>query len=588
MELIKAFFKLLDLFDKKEKRNTMVMIGLIIIGALAETVGVGIILPFVSLILDPQLIRKYEFLTAVYNWEFIGTYKHFVILLCSLLIFLFIFKSLYMLFLLYIQNRYSLNRQILMARRLFSSYMNKSYEFFFERNVAELQRNINVLVPAVIARFLIPALSLLTELLVVLFIFIILLIADPVSAIAIALILCMISVLYYIKVKNRLGTTSGAQNTNLTYMNKSVQEGIASIKEIKVMERESSFVDVYNKNSKGYAKAQAFYNLANQSPRLIIETIVVCGIVILVLINVLYGNEMNDLLPVLSLFAMAAVRIMPSMNRILGHLTNLKFSKVNLDAIYEDVREALINSEKNGKKFKKNIKNEAAENILVKEIVIENLTYRYPNTNVDILQKVNLTIKKGQSIGIVGQSGAGKTTLIDLILGLLKPSEGFILVDGMDIQNNMSTWRKNLGYVPQHIYLIDDTILKNVALGIIDKDIDEEKVWAALETAQMKSFVENLPNQLNTTVGQGGILLSGGQRQRIGIARALYHDPKVLILDEATSALDTEIEEQISEAIDAIGKSKTLIIIAHRISTLKNCDVIYKVDGGKIIEQKKH
>ena len=450
--------------------------------------------------------------------------------------------------------------------------------FFFERNSAELQRNVNTLVPTIINKFLMPALSLLTEVLVVLFIFIVLLVADPASAIVIAFILCMIGVLYYIKVKNRLGATSKSQNINLIHMNKSVLEGISSIKEIKVMEREGNFIDFYNKNSKEYARTQAFYNLANQSPRLLIESIVVCGIVIVVLINILYGNKMNDLLPVLSLFAMAAIRIMPSMNRILGYLTSLKFSTINLGVVYEDVLEALNNDVK----FRKTSKDKTEEYILKESIVIKDLTYRYPNTNVDILKGVNLTIKKGQSIGIIGPSGAGKTTLIDLILGLLKPSEGSILVDGTDIQNNMSAWRKNLGYVPQNIYLMDDTILKNVAFGIDNKDIDQEKVWAALEAAQMKDFIENQPKQLNTVVGQSGMLLSGGQKQRIGIARALYHDPEVLILDEATSALDTGTEEQISESIAAIGKSKTLIIIAHRTSTLEKCDVIYKVDENNI------
>lgn len=581
MDSVKSFFKLFTLFNKREKRNTVVVFILIIIGALAETIGVGAVLPFVTIVLDASIIDKYWFLKVAYDLPFIGTYKRFVILMCIVLILVFLIKSAYMFFLLYIQNRFTLNRQIVMAKRLFESYMRKPYEYFFYKNSAELQRNVNSLVLAVVYGMLLPGLSLITETLIVLFILIVLMIVDPVSAISITVILGGIGSIYFLTLKSRLNAAAKKQNINSLQMNKSVLEGIGSIKEIKVMEREGYFIRTYDKSSKGYAKSQALFNLANQSPRLLIESLAVCGIVVIVLVNVMLGSDVNKLLPVLALFAMAAVRIMPSMNRILSAMTNLRFNSVHLAVIYEDVLSTITNKDINEEEHSGKTDSEHEAVKFESEIVIENLIYRYPNTEIDVLKNVNMTIYKGQSIGIVGASGAGKTTLVDLLLGLLEPTKGRIFVDGKDIRENMSGWRKNLGYVPQSIFLIDDTIRNNVAFGIDEDQINEGRVWKALEAAQMKSFVEQLPKKLDTIVGQSGMLLSGGQRQRIGIARALYHDPEVLILDEATSALDSEIESLISDAIATIGKSKTLIIIAHRVNTLEKCDVIYKVDGGK-------
>jgi len=584
MNSIKAFFKVFELFDKREKRNTAVIFGLIVVGALVETLGVGIILPFVTAVLNPSVVDRYEILGKIYYLPYVGTYKRFVILMCIALILVFILKSMYMFFLLYMQNRYTLNRQMVMARRLFESYLLKPYEYFFEKNSAELYRNVSGIVPMVISGLLMPGLSLITEMLVVIFILIVLFVADPVSALSIAGVFGGFGGLFYMVMKNRLSSAAEKQNTHLFQMGKAVFEGLGSIKEIKVAGREKCFISYFDYHSRGYAKNQALYNLSSQCPRILIETLAVCGIVVIVLVNIFYGKNMNDVLPVLALFAMAAIRIMPSMNRVLGYMTSLRFNAVYLNEIYSDVHEAIKQL------TKKETGNDENKAVFNEQIVVKDLTYRYPNTEINVLEKANMIIKKGQSIGIIGPSGAGKTTLIDLLLGLLEPTEGSISVDGTDIREQMRSWRNNLGYVPQNISLIDDTILKNVAFGIDEKDINEEDVWKALEAAQMKSFVEDLPKKLYTSIGERGMLLSGGQRQRIGIARALYHDPEVLILDEATSALDTEVEKLISEALNTIGKTKTMVIIAHRINTLEQCDLIYKVDGGKItcVNTKQH
>ena len=576
MYAIQSFFKIFTLFNKREKQNSVVMFLMILIGAFAETLSISAILPFMNIIMNPEIIEKYEILQWAYYLPFVGSFSRFIVLMCVLLILVFILKSVYMFVLLYYQNRFALNRQVGLAQRLFDSYINKPYPFFFERNSAELLRNIGLL-GNVINGLLVPGLSLITELLVVGLIVAVLFVADPFSAAAIIIVVGGVSVAFYIKLKTRLDRTAKKQNQYSKKMNQAIVEGIRSIKEIKVLCKEKTFTDEYGQNSAGFAKTQAFYNLSNQSPRLLIEALSMCGIVLVVLANVLLGADITSLLPVLSLFAVAAIRIMPSMNRILGYMTSMRFNAVHLDVVYEDLMETKHPGEVQPEKAGKGLIQEFS-----REIRIEKLSYHYPNTDAAILKDADLVIREGESIGLIGPSGAGKTTLVDLILGLLEPTEGKILVDGIDIQEDMQGWRNNLGYVPQSIFLIDQSIRRNVAFGIPEGQIDDERIWKALGDAQMKEFVQGLPDGLDTVVGESGMRLSGGQRQRIGIARALYHDPKILVFDEATSALDTEVETLITEAIDQIGKTKTMIIIAHRVNTLEKCHKIYRVMDHQI------
>ena len=576
MYAIQSFFKIFTLFNKREKQNSVVMFLMILIGAFAETLSISAILPFMNIIMNPEIIEKYEILQWAYYLPFVGSFSRFIVLMCVLLILVFILKSVYMFVLLYYQNRFALNRQVGLAQRLFDSYINKPYPFFFERNSAELLRNIGLL-GNVINGLLVPGLSLITELLVVGLIVAVLFVADPFSAAAIIIVVGGVSVAFYIKLKTRLDRTAKKQNQYSKKMNQAIVEGIRSIKEIKVLCKEKTFTDEYGQNSAGFAKTQAFYNLSNQSPRLLIEALSMCGIVLVVLANVLLGADITSLLPVLSLFAVAAIRIMPSMNRILGYMTSMRFNAVHLDVVYEDLMETKHPGEVQPEKAGKGLIQEFS-----REIRIEKLSYHYPNTDAAILKDADLVIREGESIGLIGPSGAGKTTLVDLILGLLEPTEGKILVDGIDIQEDMQGWRNNLGYVPQSIFLIDQSIRRNVAFGIPEGQIDDERIWKALGDAQMKEFVQGLPDGLDTVVGESGMRLSGGQRQRIGIARALYHDPEILVFDEATSALDTEVETLITEAIDQIGKTKTMIIIAHRVNTLEKCHKIYRVMDHQI------
>ena len=574
MGIITSFRKLIGLFNKREKINSVIMLCLIAVGAVAETVGIGVILPFTTILLDQSSVEKYPILKIITEISWVGGYRRFIVLMCIALVFIFVIKSIYMFFLIYIQNRFSLNRQIEMSRKLFQSYICKPYEYFFSKNTAELQRNVNVLIGSIIKEMLMYGLFLLTELMIVLFIMVFLLIIDPISSISIMIILGGIAALFYFVLKNRLDTSARKQNIFGNGMVKSVNEGLGSIKDTKVLGREESFLAGYERSGRGYAKATAFQNLVSNSPRLLIETIAVSGLVIIVVINALRNPDMNASLPTIALFGMAAIRIMPSMNRIIGYMATIRTSITHLNVVYEDLKEAIVSESATA--------DSADKVVLSDQIEVKGLTYKYPGANAIVLENMELVIRKGQAIGIVGSSGAGKTTLIDILLGLLQPEQGEILIDGKDISYNIKGFRRNIGYVPQDIFIIDDTVAANVAFGVTTDEIDAERVWKALETANLKDFVESLEDKLDTNVGESGMRLSGGQRQRLGIARALYNDPEILILDEATSSLDTESERVISEAITKIGRAKTMIIVAHRLNTLEKCDVIYEIKDNYI------
>ena len=550
------------------------MLGLIVLGGVAETLSIGVVLPFITILLDQESVRQFPILETLTQVPWIGGYRRFIVLMSIGLVIIFILKSLYVFFLIYIKNRFTLNRQIEMSRMLFQSYIYKPYEYFFSKNTAELQRNVNGLVGAVIQGVLMNGLQMLTELMVVVFILVLLLIVDPISTLSIGVVLGGVGGLYYLLLKRKLDEAAKRQNIHATNMIKAVREGLGSIKDVKILGREESFLSAYAKSGRESAKTTAFNNLVSNAPRLLIETIAISGLVIIVVINALRNPDMNASLPMLALFGMAAIRIMPSMNRIIGYMTNIRFNTTHLNQIYDDLKAAeTLVAEAHEDKGKINFG---------KSIEIRDLTYKYPGTDTEIFKNARLTIKKGQTIGVVGSSGAGKTTLIDILLGLLSPTKGEVLVDGININTNIRGFRQNVGYVPQDIFIIDGTVSANVAFGVPEGKVDQDRVWASLETANLKDYVESLDDKLGTNVGESGMRLSGGQRQRLGIARALYNDPDILVFDEATSSLDNESEKIISDAITALGHTKTMVIIAHRLNTLEKCDVIYEVRDGEI------
>ena len=362
-------------------------------------------------------------------------------------------------------------------------------------------------------------------------------------------------------------------------MNKWMLQAMGGIKEIKVMNREVFFGEKYKTAYYLYAESQRKYSLLGILPRPILEMFCVTGLLIVVVIRLLCGVELDNFIPTLSVFAIAAFRMLPSFNRITNNMNTVMFNRTAVDRIYSDLKQS---EQYLGEKCLKT----TAEVDFQKEISVEGLVFTYPKADKPVLNKVSLKIPKNTSVAFIGPSGAGKTTLADLVLGVLEPQCGKILVDGKNIQSGMDSWHKKLGYIPQSIYIMDDTLRNNVAFGVLEEDIDDVKVWKALEEAQLKDFVGTLEDGLDTNIGEGGMRLSGGQRQRIGIARVLYNDPQVLVLDEATSALDTETESAVMEAIENFNGKKTMIIIAHRLSTVKNCNIVYKVDDHNVVRTK--
>ena len=359
-----------------------------------------------------------------------------------------------------------------------------------------------------------------------------------------------------------------------------------AIKEIKIGAKEDYFIEEYAKCGNGYVNAVQKYNLFNSTPRLLIETVCIAGLIGYLLVMIVSGTKLTDIMPVLSAFVAAAVRLLPSANRINNYLTNVSYFQPFLNNVSENLQEEIHDTSVSYEAG--NVERRLlTEKLPVREsIELKNITFRYPNTEQYIFKNASLSIPVGKSVGIVGTSGAGKTTIVDILLGLLHPEEGEILADGKDVMASYDGWLKNIGYIPQTIFMLDSTIRKNVAFGIPDEQIDDEKVRTALSEAQLTEHVESLPDKWETAIGERGIRLSGGQRQRIGIARALYEDPEVLVLDEATSALDNETEKAIMDSINHLHGKKTLIIIAHRLQTIEQCDIVYRVENGQIVRER--
>jgi ATP-binding cassette, subfamily B, bacterial PglK len=365
-------------------------------------------------------------------------------------------------------------------------------------------------------------------------------------------------------------------------MIKWVNQGLGASKEVKVSGNESFFINSYGHQSQIKANNSRYMKMLEQVPRLFIETLLVSVVLITMLIIVFQDRSTSELISTMALFAMAAFRLMPSITRVVALITTIKYSQPALSVVYNDL---FLNKEKNHLCINSpnNIINNNNSRTFYDSIELDNVSFRYPNQKKYSVKDASLTIPIGQSVAFIGESGAGKTTIVDIILGLFTPENGQVLVDGINLKEQKSIWQKKIGYIPQSIFLSDETIRGNIAFGVDNKDIDEAEVWRALEQAQLKEFVKALPDQLDTAVGERGVRLSGGQRQRIGIARALYHNPEILFMDEATSALDNETEKEIMKAIDGLKGDKTLIIIAHRLSTIENCDIVYKMNNGKVV-----
>jgi ABC-type multidrug transport system fused ATPase/permease subunit len=576
------FTKLNYIFDRKQKGQLVILAVLILIGGVFETLGVSMILPVVSIILSPDAlhrnIAKIPWLQDALNAVGLSTDIKLTSALLIVLILLFVIKNSYLLFLIHRQNTFISRSRNDMISRVMREFLNRPYEDYLGADIPTVFRITDSDIPKTFTLML-SMLSLSTELVVSLCLGIVLLFVNWQMTVLIVFVLLILTFISTKILKPRLNTIGRRNQETQSRIAKWRLQAIYGLKDVKVLNRQDFFIRNYYEQGKIGADIDRTYTVLNSVPRLMIETVFMAVVMLYVLIYILGGGDATELLPQLTAFGVAAVRIMPSANRINTYITTIAYNQFSLDFVYENLTESM--------KTDKAMRAERAaiagpELHLEKEIDLKDITFAYPDSDVKIFDKANMTIKKGQSVGIMGPSGAGKSTIVDILLGLLHVQSGEILCDGSNIFSNYDSWLAQIGYIPQSIYLVDESIRENIAFGIDEDQINDDRIWEVMEEAQLADFVKSLPEGLDTKIGDRGVRLSGGQRQRIGIARALYHDPEILVFDEATSALDNETEAAVMEAINSFQGRKTMVIIAHRLNTIEKCDVIYEVKDEKI------
>ena len=573
---MKTLNKFIYLLSTHERRRIIFLLFTVMIMAFIEMLGLASILPFIGMLSNPDILNTNKYLGEIFNYAknfgvdsenefifFLGTFV-FTLLIISL-----IFKASTT----YLQVRFNSMCQYNIGRRIIEGYLNKSYSWFLNRNSAELGKNILTEVSTVVGNGLSPLLNLVVQSIMSLTILTLLIIVDPKLALIIGLILCLAYVIVYKSLLNIINLKSQERFNANQWRFTAVSEAFGAVKEIKLSGLEQTYIDRFSEPAKSLAKNQASLQVIGKLPRYAIEAIAFGGMLLIVLYLIAQSKNFTDAVPIIALYVFAGYRLMPSAQQIYISATQLRSIIPALDALYKDI----ASLEKPVKKIGEKI-------LFNKSINLRNINFNYPNNEKLALKKINLKIQSGTKVGIIGTTGSGKTTLIDLILGLLEPKDGKIEVDDKVInKNSLRSWQSLIGYVPQQIYLADDTIAANIAFGENPKNINLNDIETATKIANIHEFIsKELPLKYQTKVGERGIRLSGGQIQRIGIARALYRKPQVLVLDEATSALDNITEKSVLDKLNNFGNNVTTIIITHRVTSIKNCDNIYIIDKGEI------
>ncbi len=569
--------KLIFLLSPHEKKRAVLLLIMILIMALLDTIGIASILPFVAVLTNPDLIETNLLLNKMFfiaNIFGIQNEEQFLLSLGILVFVLLILSLSFKTLTTYLQVQFVQMREYSIGRRLIEGYLHQPYSWFLSRNSSELGKNILSEVQQLINDGMFALIELIAKGLVVISIIILLIIADPILAFLVGLSLAGSYFLIFYFVRKYLVKIGSERMKNNQIRFKSISEAFGAAKEVKFKGLEKYYIEKFSDSAKMYAKSQALSKAIAQLPRFILEAVAFGGILLIIIYFLAQTGNFNAALPILSLYVFAGYRLMPSLQQIYASFSNITFIGPSLDKIYSDLKNLKVQKYTEDQEIL----------TLKKEIKLINVKYNYPNAQQTTLENINLNIPFKSSIGIVGATGCGKTTTIDIILGLIEPSSGTFEVDGKVITNeNSRSWQKSIGYVPQNIYLSDDSVESNIAFGLDSKYINKDTVEKASKIANLHNFViEELPNQYKTIIGERGIRLSGGQRQRIGIARALYHNPQVLILDEATSALDNQTEIAVMDALDNLSENITVIMIAHRLTTVKKCDKIFLLEDGKI------
>lgn len=574
------FKKLNYILDKKQKINIVVLAVMIFIGGILETLSISAMLPVVWVIIDAESVQNNKYCQWIMQLLHIQNMQGFIIMLLVSLMIMYVLKNAYLLLLTSEQNRFiSVNRNRLISQVL-REFLNRPYEFYLDADIPTVFRLTDSDIPNVFG-ILMAIISLASEVVVFVLICGVLIATDWKLVMVLIFISGIVTLVLFKVLKpklNSLGMTNQAIQSRIA---KWRIQAIYGIKDVKVLHREAFFADNYESNGKIGAKLNQKYAIINALPRILIETIFMVSILGYLVVCVALGDDMTQMLPTLTAFGLAAVRLLPCVNRINTYLTDISYFRPCLDYVYENMNINEISKKTNQTLLPVD---ETKTMQLRNRIELKDIVYAYPNTDTLIFDHADMEIPYGKSIGIMGPSGAGKSTIVDILLGLLKVHEGQILCDGDNVFENYPAWLAQIGYIPQSIYLVDEPIRNNIAFGIADDEIDDNRIWQVLEEAQLKEFIQTLPEGLDTAIGDRGVRLSGGQRQRLGIARALYHNPEILVFDEATSALDNETEAAVMEAINSFHGKKTMVIIAHRLNTIEKCDIIYRVEGGKITQ----
>ena len=567
---VRAFRIVLQLLNQREKRRLILILLLMVVGSIFEVLSLGLVVPIIGLLTKSDYLESFPFVENIF-----GDVSQEIFALIAMLVMLVVFsvKTIFLVWKVWVQRGFSNEVTTRISRDLYAIYLRQPYDYFLTQNSSALIRNSqnsNALMDGVIDPLLLVA----SEGMVSGGLLLLLVWIEPVGTIATLCMFGLGALTFKQATSKRVRRWGEADNFHKGQLLQQLQQGFGGVKDVKMHRRERYFIARYNDHLVGSASVSRRYSVASALPKIGLELLTIICLALLVSVMVTIGNGLNGLLPLLGLFGAASFRILPAINQVIGSFQMVNRSRPVLNYLSRDLALSIELMDQSKRKVDK-----------FSELEILDLRFSYSEKLSDTLAGVSLEIKRGEAVGLVGQSGSGKSTLVDVLLGFLPPQNGAVLVNGLNISTSLQWWRSRVGYVPQTIFLTDDTLRRNVAFGLPEDEIDDVAVQDAIRLAQLEEFVASLPEGLNTMVGERGVRLSGGQRQRIGIARALYNNPEVLVLDEATSSLDTETEHGVMQAVQALQGDKTVIIVAHRLSTVEYCDRLYRLDAGRIVDE---
>jgi len=568
MQYVKEILYLLE----EDKWKLPLITFFFFIMSILEVIGISLIAPYAALIINPSILKeKYSFLANIG----IPIYSDNILLIMSLiLISLFIIKTIGLSLINWLIFSFCYEREIKIRAKLMRSYQSMPYVDYTQRNSSEYIYNMNV-VGTFTRGVLVSILRIVTEVTVGLFIFVFLAFQDPFVLFVLILLLGAFIFLYDFIFRKKIRRYGDLVNMHSTQMLKNINETVHGLKEIRILGNEEYFYDQVFNNSTGLSNTMRMKDFVSSVPRYFLELVMILFIVAIVFIYSYQEKELELVVPILTMFLIAAIRLFPTVNQIIGGISHIRFGRPVVDLLYKDLK----NADKYIFEDKINTINKVS---IFESIELQNVSYAYPSRDLKVIDGLSIKIKKGDSVGVIGPSGSGKTTLLDILLGLIDVDKGSVLFNGVGLDMNLSNWKSHVAYIPQNIFIIDNTIARNIALGVPDEQINFNMLDNAINQSKLTELVNQMPDGVNTILGEDGVQLSGGQRQRIALARAFYHNRDILVMDEATSALDNETESEIVEEIKSLKGNKTLIVIAHRLSTVKHCDYIYKIEKGKI------